>query len=118
MSVFSDEWRDCLREQYKHVMRQDDQLTRRSLVKVMYQVGFSDDDLERLGVEATMRAEDMPDDYVPPQIMEAEPRFQPHPLECQCPECVNIDLVPHDDEGQPLDPDEIEDDQPRQLSMF
>lgn len=150
MSVFTDEWRECLREHYKAVVREQDHVTLKSLVKVMYTVGFTDDDLNELKVLATMRADEMPQDFMPDlDIMEgaATPTddtspgmedFQPHPLECQCPSCVEINLQPHDADGQPLEvEDEVEkqarlaeereslrkedDDQgkpPKQLSMF
>lgn len=140
MSVFADEWRICLREQYKHVIRENDQVTLPSLTAVLYRVGFTDDELAQLRVEATMRTEDVAEDFVPdleilkpalaPSSAEADGGFVPHPLECQCPQCVDIDLVPHDEDGQPLSEEallELEDrqrheaddeDNPTQMSMF
>lgn len=134
MSVFSDEWRRCLREQYKHVIRTNDKVTKPSLTRVLYQIGFTDDELRQLAVEATLRTEDMPDDFVPDlEILQPPPpspdqTFQPHPLECQCPQCVTVDLVPHDEDGQPIefdddDPEnpanqEDDPDSPQQLSLF
>ncbi len=131
MTIFSDDWRACLREQYKHVIRVNDRITRQSLTGVMYQVGFTDDELAYLRVQATMRVEDMPDDFVPDlDILENEtipepqpaqnptPEFQPHPLECQCPTCVEINLTPHDEEGQPIEIDEEDPDAPKQITMF
>lgn len=136
MSVFSEEWRACLREQYKHVIRENDQVTLPSLMMVMERVGFSEDDLAQLRVEATMRIEDVADDFVPdleilqPAMQPTGEVFQPHPLECQCPQCVDINLVPHDEDGQPLSEDEQQellerqqheaddDDNPQQMSMF
>jgi hypothetical protein len=64
--IFADDWRDCLREQYKYVIRQQDSRTEVTLTKVLYDVGFSEDDLAALRLEATMR--DMPDDYVPDEV--------------------------------------------------
>ena len=132
MSVFTKEWRACMREQYKHVIRTDDQKTLVSLTKVMHRVGFGEDELAQLRIEATMHVDDMPDDFVPDmevlQPVAAEAAFEPHPLECQCPECMQIETVPHDDEGQPLDEDAQQellerqqaeqDDGPQQMSMF
>lgn len=127
MSIFADDWRECLREQYKHVVRQQDHITRRSLIAVLHSVGFTEADLRALEIEATMRADDMPDDFVPdfdsypeepaPAIDEVE-MFQPHPLECQCPACVEMNLRPHDAEGQPLLVEDDDQDAPTQLSMF
>ena len=135
MSVFSDDWRECLQEQYKFVVRNDDRLTLPSLTNVMYQVGFTDDELTQLRILATMRVEDMPDGFVPdmplmqPPVPETATDMIAHPLECQCPECVAVDLIPHNEEGQPLEGDDLlefaerqafesDDDGPQQMSMF
>ena len=108
-SIFAGEWRACLREHYKYVVRQDDESTRRTLAAVLHSVGFSEDELARLGVEATMRADDMPDDYVPDMDIlqqDADDRgFQPHPAEGTCPACMAIDESQFDEDGQPIDPD-------------
>lgn len=134
MSIFADDWRECLREQYKSVMRKDDRVAQSSLTEVMYGIGFTEDELAQLQIEATMRVEDMPDDFVPemPVVLPTpeETTFEPHPLECQCPECVELNSVPHDEDGQPLTGDDLleyaerqmaeadDDDGPQQLSMF
>ena len=66
-SIFSQEWRRCLQEHYKYVVRNDDTITRDSLEKVLLSqaVNFSEDDLQTLYVEATAHVEDMPDGFVP-----------------------------------------------------
>jgi hypothetical protein len=149
-NVFAEQWRECLREHYKHVVKNDP--NPRNLVsvkKAFLQPNreeppiFTEDELHQLYIEATMRADEMPDDFVPELLFEAEPTpvvevaadelpFQPHPLECQCPSCIEIDLKPHDSEGQPLNADaiaEIEEEvtkkkrgkketAPQQLSLF
>lgn len=118
--VFGDEWRDCLRAHYQHAVRQDDKVALKTLVPVLQnKIGFGDDELRQLYVEATMHVDDI--DFIPDLdiferaeiIAQGEaapvpemPAFQPHPLECQCPECVRINLVPHNEEGQPLDADQ------------
>lgn len=116
-SVFKDEWRRCLKEHYKHVIRHQDSTTQRTLVPVLHRLGFTDDDLRQLYVEATMRADDMPDDFVPEMPPAAQesvddapepaPVAAPHPAECTCDACSMDTLLEqgHDDEGQPL-PDE------------
>lgn len=125
MSIFSDEWRRCLREQYKYVVRNNDNLTKTSLTDVMNQVGFGEAELKQLEIEATMRVEDNPPDFKPNlemmnpnQAQVQASGFQPHPAECQCPSCVNIDLTPHDEEGQPIPIEEEDPDAPSQMSMF
>ncbi len=73
-SIFDDEWRACLREQYMYVIRTQDKVTERTLIEVMCQVGFGEDELAELRVQATMRAEDMPDDFVPDMnVLATEP---------------------------------------------
>ena len=134
MSIFVEDWRECLREQYKSVIRNDDRVALSSLTEVMCDTGFTEDELTQLRIEATMRAEDMPDDYVPDMTTVTVPAekttFEPHPLECQCPECIELNSIPHDEEGQPLTGDDLleyaerqaaeadDDDAPQQLSMF
>ncbi len=102
-SVFFDEWLNSLREQYKHVVRINDRVTLPSLTIVMQQVGFSEAELTQLRLGATMRADEVADDFVPDltQLDAARPG-QAHPAECLCPQCVAIDESAFDDEGQPL----------------
>lgn len=69
--IFADDWRDTLREQYKYVIQQGDTRTEETLTQVLHEVGFTDDDLAALRLEATMRAEDMPDDYVPDEVKQS-----------------------------------------------
>lgn len=140
--IFADDWRDCLREQYKYVIRQQDRRTEETLTGVLHEVGFDDDELRALKVEATMRADDMPDDYVPDEVKSvhaaAEPIIEEAPVEElvidaeideaeEEPEPVTYDeLVEQeaepeieeaiDDEPEPED-DEDED-APQQMSLF
>lgn len=64
-SVFSDDWRDCLRSHYKDVVQRNDRATEDTLVPVLHDVGFSDEELHALKLEATMRTEDLQGDFVP-----------------------------------------------------
>jgi rubredoxin len=138
-SVFFEEWRKCLQEHYKAVIRRDDQLTERTLVPVLHKVGFTDDELRALYIEATLRTEDLPEGYVPnlsrfepadtatesiptpkPALKQGqppEPTFQAHPAECSCPSCMDkVDLLKHDREGQPLTPDQVAENRERALA--
>jgi hypothetical protein len=129
MSIFSDDWRDCLQEHYRHVIRAQDTVNERSLIEVLHQVGFTDDDLRQMYMSATMHVDDMPSDFTP-DVARAQARadeektFQPHPAECQCPACMTVELTPHDEDGQPLDAEQIaeleerDDDDPEQMSLF
>jgi hypothetical protein len=127
-NVFASEWRDCLREHYKFIIREDpNPRNHESVQKVLLRPNgeqppiFSESELQQLYLEATLRAEDLPDDFVPnlallrdPEASAVagsaatdEPTFQPHPLECQCPSCIQINLLPHDTDGQPMSAEAI-----------
>jgi hypothetical protein len=113
-SPFTDEWRDCLREHYKETARADEKQTLKTLSAIMNRVGFREVELQDLYVQATMRADDMPDDFVPdivgiptPDAAALEQLENRHPLECQCPSCVDKNLIPHTTEGQPLTGDAL-----------
>ncbi len=108
-SVFFDEWIKSLREQYKYVIRNNDQVTLPSLTAVLHDVGFTDDELAQLRIEATMHVDDVGADYVADmQVLEKAKAGQPHPAECTCPQCIPIDESQFDDEGQPLVHDDPE----------
>ena len=64
-SIFSDDWRDCLRAHYMHVIRTDDKGTEVTLRAVMREAGFTADELKALYVEATMHVDDVPPDFIP-----------------------------------------------------
>jgi hypothetical protein len=143
-NVFGDEWRECLREHFKYVVQHDTRTTLESLRVALLQGDppvFTEDELRDLYIEATLRAEDLPDDFVPEVLLESYEQLQAaapdlpenpaHPLECQCPACVELNRVPHDADGQPLDADalaELDEEQrhtgqddpdtPQQLSLF
>ncbi len=101
-SPFTEEWRSCLREHYKQTVRENDRATLETLNGVMANVGFREDDLRALVLEATIRADELPDGFVPPLDLLSQPLSNRHPAECACPQCVAQDVVPHDAEGQPL----------------
>ena len=70
-SIFSEDWRECLRSHYTHVVREQDVKTERTLRGVMHNVGFGDDELNQLRVLATMHVDDVGADFVPElQILE------------------------------------------------
>ena len=105
-SVFYEEWLRSLREQFKQVARNDDRVTLSSLTAVMRQVGFRDDELAQLRIEATMHVDDAGADYrADMNILDSLKSAQAHPAECLCPECVAVDESRFDDEGQPIAPD-------------
>jgi len=105
-SVFHEEWLRSLREQYKHVVRNDDRVTLDSLSKVMSKVGFRESELTQLRIEATMHVDEVGTDFrADLQILGEHKAAQAHPAECLCPDCVKVDESQFDAEGQPLAPE-------------
>ncbi len=118
MSVFDDEWRKCLQAHYQNVIQRDDKVTLPSLRRVLEKVGFTSDDLKELYVQATLRADALPDGFVPDMSLFEDapaptptlptpdvpmPTFTAHPTECSCPSCMDdVDEVRHDNDGLPL----------------
>ena len=136
MSIFSDDWRDCLREQYKTVVRgvanqTDTRRNQETLESVLYEVGFTDAELHDLARAATMRADDLRDDYVPPEIIapavvieavedEPEPEILTHDdsLAEQEPDPeADAPLLANEDDTEAADEAE-NGDSPQQLSLF
>ncbi len=103
-NIFAEEWRRCLREHYKYVIQEQDTITEQTLAGVLHRVGFTDDDLRQLYMEATIRADELPD-HVLPNTQKLP--YQMHPAECTCAACMDTVLdIGHDAEGQPLSTEE------------
>jgi hypothetical protein len=102
-SVFAEDWRDCLRAHYRHVVQQGDGTNEQSLRGVMYNVGFETDELKGLYIEASARADDVPDSFTPDlEFLEAAPQVS----------VPGVDLAPEEGD-EPAPPEEaMLDDQP------
>jgi hypothetical protein len=104
-SVFFTEWRRCLEEHYREVIRHEDKTTEKSLTGVLHRVGFTDSELRELYLEATMKADGTAADFVPDM---SKLPFKVHPAECTCAACMDKALeVGHDAEGQPVTPEPV-----------
>ncbi|MFO7321624.1 MAG: hypothetical protein DIU68_007830 [Chloroflexota bacterium] len=117
-SIFADEWRDCLRAQYMSVVRNNDQVTLKTLVGVMYEVGFGEEELRELYVRATMRAEHVADDFVPDMNVLERPKPEPEP---QAVETSVAEPEPEEEEAGDEPPDTPGGEAPfglQQLSLF
>lgn len=129
-NIFEDEWRECLRAHYMSVIRENDHITLRTLKGVMHEVGFGDDELHELQVRATMRVEDVPDDFVPDldilQPQDSAPtEAKIHPVGTTPVSSADgeasADLIAEVQEAQPEDDDSDEPPTaaaPTQLSLF
>jgi len=70
-NVFREEWLRSLRAQYQHVLQRGDRVALPSLTAVLQDIGFGEDELRQLRLEATLRSEDVAEDFVPDlQILE------------------------------------------------
>ena len=103
-SVFSDEWRDCLRAHYSYVVRTDDKSTERTLRGVMIEAGFREDEIRQLYVLATAHVDDMGVDFVPDMEIYAE---EPAPVMVAV--AMPQDVIEAQVTEDALDQDETED---------
>ena len=112
-SVFFDEWMRSLREQYKYVVRSDDRVTLPTLTAVMQNVGFGEEELARLRVEATMHVDDVDADYVADMdVLEASGCSHAHGAESAA-----IDQR-HGDQAEALPKADPEEDSDEALRIF
>lgn len=99
-SVFFEEWIRSLREQYKHVLRQDDRVALPTLTAVLMEVGFNEDELAQLRDEATRQVDKPGADHM--ADMEIQEHTMPHAAECNCPVCTGITESIRDADDQPV----------------
>lgn len=111
-SPFADEWRDCLREHYKHVIKSDDTSTEETLAPILHQIGFREAELHELRIHAkpdeynAETAKVLGDSAADEAANGASEgmTFKVHPAECTCAACMDTVLeAGHDADGQPLE---------------
>ncbi len=101
LSPFADDWRECLCRHYQYTVQQRDIATERTLSEIMRGVGFSDAQLAELRVLATIRAEEMPPDFVPDMdllatLAQAEQQPQSDTFQIAVPEMPEEAELPED----------------------
>jgi hypothetical protein len=64
-SIFYENWRDCLRAHYMHVIKQGDQVTEPTLHNVLLSVGFTETEIKEMAITAKMRDTDATPDDLP-----------------------------------------------------
>lgn len=64
-SIFAEEWRACLRQHYMYVIEHDDHVTEPTLHGVLLRVGFSEDEIKEIAIQAKMRDTDATLDELP-----------------------------------------------------
>src|SRR5438876_11487620 len=119
-NIFEDEWRACLRAHFFHVIKERDTGNERSLITVLLQTGFIDDEIAAMRAEAvgelgwTAEAEAViePEYYsAPPDDLQGE---------IEIPLAAEPDVLADSEAPEPLaaaDEDEPEG-PPVQLSLF
>lgn len=136
-NIFADDWRECLRAHYMHVIRTGDRVTEPTLRGVMQEAGFGETELAELRVLATLRVEDAPEDFVPDlHTLEGQPSgqvFYSMPAEADEPPeaeaafdaediAADEEPAPVDEADAPPDADDETDEPnagaPQQLSLF
>ncbi|MBN8637060.1 MAG: hypothetical protein J0M07_17160 [Anaerolineae bacterium] len=123
-SPFSEDWRDCLKAHYTHVIRTNDVRTEKTLRTVLHECGYNDAQINEWYVLATMHVDDVDPDFVPDlelvqaeaaPVMVAVPEMPPVPV-ALIEEPPSEDAVADeeaDDDPPPHDPNGFQ-----QLSMF
>lgn len=139
-NIFADEWRECLRAHYVHVIRTNDRVTEPSLTVVMGQAGFDASELAELRVRATMHMDAVGEDFVPNldvldavaearviavAVPEPAPTPDAPPAETELPVEALIEAIEEAaaesealDEPPPLESPPEEPDAPQQLTLF
>ncbi|MBZ0277492.1 MAG: hypothetical protein K8I60_15205, partial [Anaerolineae bacterium] len=105
-NIFADEWRECLRAHYMHVIRTQDRVTEPSLRVVMHEAGFNDSELAELRVRATMHVDDVGADFVPDMavleaVEEAGSSFPGVTVTPSVPDSVSVPPLIAPDEATP-----------------
>ena len=121
-NIFEDEWRACLRAHFFHVIRERDSGNEQSLITVLLQTGFTNDEIAEMRVEAVAEL-----GWSVEADSAIEPEYADEPQDAMQPE-VEMPIATEPDillEGEETalellaDPDEDEPEGPPvQLSLF
>lgn len=118
-NIFEDEWRACLRAHFFHVIKEQDSGNERSLITVLLQTGFSEDEI------AAMRAETVAElGWTPGADPSTEPDYEDElqdavQTKVQTPVAIETEHVEVAAPAPPADQDEDEPEGPPvQLSLF
>lgn len=121
-SPFSEDWRDCLKAHYTHVIRTNDVRTEKTLRTVLHECGYNDAQINEWYVLATMHVDDVDPDFVPDlelvqaeaaPVMVAVPEMPPAPVAAVIEEPPPEEAVEEEDDTPPHDPDGFQ-----QMSLF
>jgi hypothetical protein len=118
-SPFADDWRDCLRAHFTHVIRTEDKRTEPTLTGVLLNAGFTEAELRELKLMATLHVDNVPADFVPDlEILQPQPPPEP-PVFAAVEVPAPVDEVPADEQdAEAEDEPPHKDDGPVQLSLF
>lgn len=65
---FLDDWYDHQVAHYQEAVRRRDTVTKNSVELLLLEIGYTEAQLQEFRVLATMRADDMPEDYLPEML--------------------------------------------------
>ncbi len=119
-NIFATEWRDCLKAHYRYTVQNHDEVTLKTLIPVLHDVGFTEDDLRAIYVEVTMHVDDVGPDFMPnlaraiePEAKAPEPIIEPEP-----PPMPAVEGQMGDDESNEDEQDRYIPPPPQQMSLF
>ncbi len=121
-SPFSEDWRDCLKAHYTHVIRTNDVRTEKTLRTVLHECGYNDARINEWYVLATMHVDDVEPDFVPDlelvqaetaPVMVAVPEMPSAPVDAVIEEPPPEEAVEEEDDTPPHDPNGFQ-----QMSLF
>lgn len=86
-SPFSTDWHAAQAAHFMHTCRTGNAQARAAAREAMSQAGYSDDEIAKLYIAATMHQDDLPDDFTPDVAVIERLREVQHPNDCTCPHC-------------------------------
>lgn len=64
-SIFYEDWRECLKSHYTHVISHNDHVTEPTLHNVLLRVGFTEEEIKEIAIRAKMRDVDASPEDLP-----------------------------------------------------
>ena len=99
-SPFTNDWFESQKAHYQRCVIEDNQTALKTLVPLLTSLGVGEEELRLWRITATMHVDNAPDFSI-------SFNQNSHPMECNCPSCLDINSVPHNKDGQPLSSDEV-----------
>ena len=75
-NLFAEDWANCLRAHYAHVIHEHDDNNEKSLITVLLQTGFTEDDIQEMRAEAIGEMEPPEEIAEPPMTALAQEEYE------------------------------------------